>query len=156
MVNCVSVYVMVNCAGVYILWLTVCELVGYLLIYVTLKNFSLIWRIHHCWWRAAKFRPMLGAQGIWAGGSLSCHTCCSMGSWFFLSHLKESLIQSPLTTRMGMQRTYSKPDPHGAKLCVSVYVMVNCVFVCLFVYSFTSNFSAIWRLSPLPVKGLQI
>jgi hypothetical protein len=27
--------------------------------------------------------------------------------------------------------------------------------VCLFVYSRTSNFSAIWRLSPLPVTGLK-
>jgi hypothetical protein len=30
------------------------------------------------------------------------------------------------------------------------------LFVCLFVYSRTSNFSAIWQLSPLPVTGLQI
>jgi hypothetical protein len=30
------------------------------------------------------------------------------------------------------------------------------LFVCLLVYSRTSNFSAIWRLSPLPVSGLQI
>jgi hypothetical protein len=30
------------------------------------------------------------------------------------------------------------------------------MFVCLLVYSGTSNFSAIWRLSPLPVTGLQI
>jgi hypothetical protein len=29
-------------------------------------------------------------------------------------------------------------------------------FVCLFVLSRTSNFSAIWRLSPLPATGLQI
>jgi hypothetical protein len=28
-------------------------------------------------------------------------------------------------------------------------------FVCLFVYSRTSNFSAVWWLSPLPVTGLQ-
>jgi hypothetical protein len=31
-----------------------------------------------------------------------------------------------------------------------------CLFVCLFVLSRTSNFSAIWRLSPLPATGLQI
>jgi hypothetical protein len=30
------------------------------------------------------------------------------------------------------------------------------LFVCLFVYSRTSNFSANWWLSPLPVTGLQI
>jgi hypothetical protein len=38
--------------------------------YVPLKNISLIWRRHHCRWRAAKFRPMLGAQGLWAGRDL--------------------------------------------------------------------------------------
>jgi hypothetical protein len=34
----------------------------------------------------------------------------------------------------------------------------GCLFVCcfFFVYSHTSNVSAIWRLSPLPVAGLQI
>jgi hypothetical protein len=41
-------------------------LIDYLLFYVSLKKFSLIWRHHHCRWRAAKFRPMLGAQGVWA------------------------------------------------------------------------------------------
>jgi hypothetical protein len=45
-------------------------LIDYLLFYVPLKNFSLIWRRHHCRWRAAKFRPMLGAQGLWAGRDL--------------------------------------------------------------------------------------
>jgi hypothetical protein len=39
-------------------------------LYVPLKNFSLIWRRHHCRWRAAKFRPILGAQGLWAGRDL--------------------------------------------------------------------------------------
>jgi hypothetical protein len=42
----------------------------YLRFYVPLKNFSLIWRRHHCRWRAAKFRPILGAQGLWAGRDL--------------------------------------------------------------------------------------
>ena len=45
-------------------------LIDYLQFYVPLKNFSLIWRRHHCRWRAAKFRPMLGAQGLWAGRDL--------------------------------------------------------------------------------------
>jgi hypothetical protein len=43
------------------------RLIDYLRFYVPLKNFSLIWRRHHCPWRAAKSRPMLGAQGLWAG-----------------------------------------------------------------------------------------
>jgi hypothetical protein len=39
----------------------------FLRFYVPLKNFSLIGRRHHCRWRATKFSPMLGAQGLWAG-----------------------------------------------------------------------------------------
>jgi hypothetical protein len=46
------------------------QLIDYLRFYVPLKNISLIWRRHHCRWRAAKFRPMLGAQGLWAGRDL--------------------------------------------------------------------------------------
>ena len=45
-------------------------LIDYLRFYVPLKNISLIWRRHHYQWRAAKFRPMLGAQGLWAGRDL--------------------------------------------------------------------------------------
>jgi hypothetical protein len=45
-------------------------LIDYLLFYVPLKNISLIWRRHHHRWRAAKFWPMLGAQGLWAGRDL--------------------------------------------------------------------------------------
>jgi hypothetical protein len=45
-------------------------LIDYLQFCVPLKNFSLIWRRNHCQWRAAKFRPMLGAQGLWAGRDL--------------------------------------------------------------------------------------
>jgi hypothetical protein len=45
-------------------------LIDYLLFYVLLKNISLIWRRHHCRWRAAKFWPMLGARGLWASMDL--------------------------------------------------------------------------------------
>jgi hypothetical protein len=41
-------------------------LIDYLLFYVPLKNISFIWRRHHSRWRASTFRPMLGAQGLWA------------------------------------------------------------------------------------------
>jgi hypothetical protein len=40
-------------------------LIDYLLFYVPLKNVLLTH--HHYRWRAAKFRPMLGAQVLWAG-----------------------------------------------------------------------------------------
>jgi hypothetical protein len=45
-------------------------LIDYIRFYVPLKNISLIWRRHHYRWRAAKFRPMLGARGLWAGRDL--------------------------------------------------------------------------------------
>jgi hypothetical protein len=37
----------------------------YIVFYVPLKNISLIWRRHHCRWRAAKLRPIVSAQGPW-------------------------------------------------------------------------------------------
>jgi hypothetical protein len=46
------------------------RLIDYLRFYVLLKNISLIWRRHHCRWKAAKFRPKIGAQGLWAGRDL--------------------------------------------------------------------------------------
>jgi hypothetical protein len=49
---------------------SVFTLIYYLRFYFPLKHFSLIWRRHHYRWRAAKFRPMLSAQGLWAGRDL--------------------------------------------------------------------------------------
>jgi hypothetical protein len=49
-------------------------LIDCLRFYVQLKNFSFIWRRHHYRWRAAKFRPMLGSYGLWAGRDLYCVT----------------------------------------------------------------------------------
>jgi hypothetical protein len=64
-------------------------LIDYLRFYVPLKNFSHIWRHHHCRWRAAKFRSMLGAQGLSREGYLSCHICCDTGPRVFWSHPKD-------------------------------------------------------------------
>jgi hypothetical protein len=51
-------------------WIDILIIHLIILFYVLLRNFSLIWRRHHCRWRAAKFRPTLGAQGLWAGRDL--------------------------------------------------------------------------------------
>jgi hypothetical protein len=87
-------------------------LIDYLLFYVPRKNFSLIWRRHHCRWRLQNLgsRPLSSLEG-----SLSCHTCCDTGPRFFRSHPKDHPNQSLLTTLMGMRRTYSNPDPHGVE-----------------------------------------
>jgi hypothetical protein len=43
-----------------ILW----SMIDYLRFYILFKNFSL-WRRHHCRWRVAKYRSMLGSHGLW-------------------------------------------------------------------------------------------
>ena len=93
-------------------------LIDYLLFYVPLKNISLIWRRHHCRWRAAKFRPMLGAQGLWAGRDLYRATpTVTREPPFFRSNPKDLPIQSPLTTHERIWRIYSNPDSHGDERC---------------------------------------
>jgi hypothetical protein len=82
----------------------------YLLFYAPLKNFSLLWRCHHCQWRAAKFRSMLGAQGLWAGRDL--YLAIPAVTWDL--NFSVSSEQSPITTHKGMWRIYSNPDPHGS------------------------------------------
>jgi hypothetical protein len=42
------------------------------------------------------------------------NTCCDTRPRFFRSHAEDCPIQSPLTTRMGMRRIYSNPDPRGS------------------------------------------
>jgi hypothetical protein len=114
-----------TCSSLKIDWL----IIDYLLFYVPLKNFSL--RRHHCWWRDAKLRRMLGTQGNWAGRNLyrctpavtrvlnfSCIIWRTAPFSRLLRHTRECgrssrvLIQSPLKTCKGMLRTYSYPDPH--------------------------------------------
>jgi hypothetical protein len=67
----------------------------------------------HCTVRQKTSRSRIG---LWAEGTLSCHTCCDMGPRFFRFHLKECPIQSPLTTCKGMRRIYSNPDLHESHI----------------------------------------
>jgi hypothetical protein len=92
-------------------------LIDYSLFYVLLKNISVIWRRHYCRWRAAQFRPILQNLGL-----CSAFRALGQGWIFIVPQLlwhgtsvfpKDHPIHSPLTTRMW--RTYSNPDPHGAK-----------------------------------------
>jgi hypothetical protein len=81
----------------------ICFVYSYLLIdwlfivYVPLKNISLIWRRHHYRWRIANLRLMLGAQGLWAGRDLYRATpAVTRDLDFSESHPKDRPIQSPL------------------------------------------------------------
>jgi hypothetical protein len=61
-----------------------------------------------------KIRPMLDAQGLWAGRDL--YRATPTVTWdlgFFRSHPKDRPIQSHLTTHKGVWMIYSNPDPHG-------------------------------------------
>jgi hypothetical protein len=97
------------------------------------------WRRHHCRWRATKFRPMLVAEGLWAGRDLYRATPTvtrdlgffglirttapfsrlfghARGCWgLHLTWISWIPIQSPLTTRKGMLGTYSDSDLHGSQ-----------------------------------------
>jgi hypothetical protein len=73
-------------------------------------DFSLIWRRHHnrCS-RAAKFRPMLGAQGQSREDLYRATPALTQGLGFSGLILRTAPIQSYLTTHKGMWRIYSNP-----------------------------------------------
>jgi hypothetical protein len=93
------------------------RLIDYLMFYVPIKNISLIWRNHHCRWRAAKFRPMLGAQGHWAGRDIYRATPAVTRDLGFPGLIRRT---TPFCDSVasydtqGMWRIYYNPDPHGS------------------------------------------
>jgi hypothetical protein len=60
---------------------------------------------------------MLGAQGLWAGRDLFRATPAVTRGLGFSGLIRnpDRPIQSPLTTRKGMRRIYSNPDPRGLR-----------------------------------------
>jgi hypothetical protein len=89
------------------------RLIDYLPFYLPQKNFSLIWRRHHCRWRAAKCRPMLVTQGLWVGRDLYRATPAVTRDLGFSGLIRRTApFWSPLATYEGMWRIYSNPDPH--------------------------------------------
>jgi hypothetical protein len=87
-------------------------LIDYLLFYVPLKNFLLTQRRHHCRWRAAKFRPMLGAQDLWAGKDLYHATPPLTRDISFSGVIRRTAPFCRilhLTTHKGVWQIYSNP-----------------------------------------------
>ena len=92
-----------------------------------------MWKRHHCRWRAAKFRPMLGAQGLWAGRDLyrATPTVTSRLPPFrcLLRHTRrcwESILTQVHMGTIGhvwkgMLRTYSNPDPQEWNYILNVF-----------------------------------
>jgi hypothetical protein len=151
-------------------------LIDYLQFYVSLKNFSLIWRRHHCRWRAAKFRPFFGAQGLWAGRDFYRATPTvtrDLGFSGFIrmtapfSHLLQHTRGCGGSILTRILTWFFKGEGLRVVIALYQYRIIIVKFtqynwsmfvcsICLFVWSRTSNFSAIWQLSQLPVAGLQI
>jgi hypothetical protein len=71
------------------------------------------WRLHT---RAAKFRTMLGAQGIWAGRDLYRATPAVTRDLGFSGLLGRIAPISRLLRHMGMWRIFSNPDAGGGLL----------------------------------------
>jgi hypothetical protein len=90
-----------------------------------------------------------------------------LASWFWRRFLKIFSAFSLFPYYLPLEKSYplplnkiKSPSPKD-DLCQVWFKLVQWfrgifLFVYLFVYSHRSNFSAIWRLSPLPVTGLQI
>jgi hypothetical protein len=107
------VYLISN-KGAWGVWPVSRGLIDYLLLYVPLKNCSLIWRRHHCRWRAAKFRPMLSAQGLWAGRDLYRATPSVTRDLSFSGLIRRTApISRLLRHAWGCRGLNSNPDPHG-------------------------------------------
>jgi hypothetical protein len=68
------------------------------------RFFSFIWRRLHHRWRAVKFRPLLGAQDLWAGRNLYRATPAVTRSSGFSGLIRRTALFSrlPLTTHKGM------------------------------------------------------
>jgi hypothetical protein len=79
-----------------------------LLLYVPLNNCSLIWRRHHCQWKTTKFKPMLRAQGLWAGRDLYCATLAVTRGLGFSDIIRMTAPFIRLLRHTGD----SNPDPH--------------------------------------------
>jgi hypothetical protein len=81
--------------------------------YVTVLLNKVIWRHHHYRWRASKFRPMLGAQGLWSGRDLYRATPDVTRGLGFSGLIRRTAPFSRLLRHEGMWRIYSNLDPHG-------------------------------------------
>ena len=92
-------------------------LIDYLLFYVPLKNISLyIWRRHHYRWRAAKFRHILGAQGLWAGRGLYRVTPAVTRGLGFSGLIRRTAHSVASYDTLGDVEDLFWPDPHRSFL----------------------------------------
>ena len=99
------------------------RLIDYLRFYVPLKNISLIWRRHHCRWRAAKFRPMLGAQGLWAGRDLYRATPAVTRDLGFSGLIRRT---APFSRLLRHTRGFSPGSSLGSESYIFQFSIIHC------------------------------
>jgi hypothetical protein len=114
----------------------------HLLVYVLLRNFSLIWKRHHCRWRVPKFRPM----HIWTGNDLYCVIPAATRGLVFSGLIRRTTpFRSPLTTHKVTRRMYSNPDPRGFNIKWPKKHMIQCfVYIMQYTILMSSN-SCVFR-----------
>jgi hypothetical protein len=103
-----------------------------------LKNFSLIWRRHHCWWRAAKFRPILGTQGLWAGRDLYRATPTVTRDLSFPGLIRRNAPYSRLLRHTRGCGGSILTRILTGNIAWDLYVIV-CILLFFFSHSYTSN-----------------
>jgi hypothetical protein len=92
-------------------WVSPMHVINWLVIVLPpAEEFSPVWRRYHCRWRAAQFRPMLGAQ---SEGSLSCHTYCETGPCYLI--WRTTPFSRFIRLARGSWKPNLTPDPHGCQ-----------------------------------------
>ena len=95
--------------------------VWFLKFFVPLENFSLIWRRHHCWWRAANFDPCSALMAIEQWGFFTVPHLLWHGASAYSDHLRGPVAikliahSNPLRHRCGSIRRERK----GVKRIIS-------------------------------------
>jgi hypothetical protein len=119
--------------------------------------------------RTIKMKNLQFSYGWWAARKWVAQVICSIRTTHFQTQQRHYVLYMMATANKFAEPVRAKTHTAGCKTSFKLLLQspvclfacglqanFNKTFFCLFVLSRTSNFSAIWRLSPLPVTGLQI
>jgi hypothetical protein len=122
--------------------------VEYLFVYlqfcVSFKDLSLIWRHCRCRWRSAKFKSILGAQGL-----------CARRDFYRATPIVTRGLGFPGFIRRTSLFIRLLRHTRWCEGSILTQILTESLFVYLFVCLVVCNFSAIRQLSTLPAKELQ-
>ena len=75
----------------------------YLGFFVSLENFSLLWRRHHCRWRASNFELCLALMAIEQWGFFNVPHLLRHGSTVYNGHLRGPVTLTPVAERLAVE-----------------------------------------------------